>query len=108
MGKYTEDKERIDKITELIANQEPVKEWVCIYWMAVAIGHILEWMVKQMKPGDINEDEKEIEQDMNITWEEFNETLSDTQKILSVVSAGTEQPREDSKRAGNADTESRA
>ena len=46
MSKYTEDKERIDKITELIANQEPVKEWVCIYWMAVAIGHILEWVVK--------------------------------------------------------------
>lgn len=46
MSKYVEDKERIDKITELIANQDPVKEWVCIYWMAVAIGHILEWIVK--------------------------------------------------------------
>ena len=46
MDKLTKDKENIDKITELIANQEPVKEWVCIYWMAVAIGHILEWMVK--------------------------------------------------------------
>ena len=49
MSKYTEDKERIDKITELIANQEPVKEWVCIYWMAVAIGHLLEWVVKNEK-----------------------------------------------------------
>ena len=47
MGKYTEDKERIDKITELIANQEPVKEWVCIYWLAVAVGHILEWIVRK-------------------------------------------------------------
>ena len=47
MSKYVEDKERIDKITELIANQEPVKEWVCIYWMAVAIGHLLEWVVKK-------------------------------------------------------------
>ena len=47
MSKYTEDKERIDKITELIANQEPVKEWVCIYWMAVAIGHILEHITRK-------------------------------------------------------------
>ena len=49
MNRYVEDKERIDKITELIANQEPVKEWACIYWMAVAIGHILEWIVKHGK-----------------------------------------------------------
>ena len=47
MSKYVEDKERIDKITELIANQEPVKEWVCIYWLAVAVGHLLEWVVKR-------------------------------------------------------------
>ena len=47
MSKYTEDKEHIDKITELIANQEPVKEWVCVYWMAVAIGHILEWIIRR-------------------------------------------------------------
>ena len=47
MNKYSKDKERIDKITEIIANQEPVKEWVCIYWMAVAIGHLLEWVVKR-------------------------------------------------------------
>ena len=46
MSKYVEDKERIDKITELIANQDPVKEWVCIYWMAVAVGHLLEWVVR--------------------------------------------------------------
>lgn len=47
MSKYTEDKEHMDKITELIANQEPVKEWVCVYWMAVAIGHILEWIIRR-------------------------------------------------------------
>lgn len=46
MSKYAEDKERIDKITELIANQEPVKEWVCIYWLSVAVGHLLEWVVR--------------------------------------------------------------
>ena len=93
MSKYEEDKKRIDEIAERIAYRQPVKEWACIYWMAVAIGHLLEGMNK-MKPGDIV-DGKEIEQDMNITWEEFDETLSDTQKILSVVSAGTEQPRGD-------------
>jgi hypothetical protein len=47
MNRYVEDKERIDKITELIANQEPVKEWVCVYWMAVAIGHILEYITRK-------------------------------------------------------------
>lgn len=46
MGKYTTDKLRMDQIAENIANQEPIKEWVAIYWMAVAIGHILEWVVK--------------------------------------------------------------
>lgn len=46
MGKYTEDKIRMDQIAEQIANREPVKEWVAIYWMSVAIGHILEWVVK--------------------------------------------------------------
>ena len=49
MSKYAEDKERVDKITELIANQKPVKEWVCIYWLAVAVGHLLEWVVKHEK-----------------------------------------------------------
>jgi hypothetical protein len=49
MSKYTEDKERIDKITERIANQEPVKEWVVIYWLAVAVGHLLEWVVRHEK-----------------------------------------------------------
>jgi len=47
MSKYTDDKERIDEITEIIANKQPMKEWVAMYWMAVAIGHILEWIVKE-------------------------------------------------------------
>ena len=46
MGKYTDDKKRIDEYEEKIANQEPVKEWAVIYWMLVAIGHLLEWVVK--------------------------------------------------------------
>lgn len=47
MSKYTEDKERMDKIAYKIANREPIKEWVAFYWIAVAIGHILEQMHKQ-------------------------------------------------------------
>ena len=49
MSKYTEDKERMDEITEIIANKEPMKEWVALYWISVAIGHILEWIVKQQR-----------------------------------------------------------
>ena len=49
MSKYAEDKERIDKITEIVANKEPMKEWVAIYWLAVAVGHLLEWVVKHGK-----------------------------------------------------------
>lgn len=46
MSKYTKDKERMDEIAEAIANREPIKEWSALYWMAVAIGHLLEWVVK--------------------------------------------------------------
>lgn len=46
MGKYTTDKERMDEIADKISNREPIKEWAAIYWMAVAIGHLLEWVVK--------------------------------------------------------------
>ena len=96
MSKYSKDKERMDEITERLSQRQDIWQDRYIYWIAVTLGHILEWMVKQMKPGDINEDGKEIEQDMNITWEEFNETLPDTQKILSVFPQGTKQSRGDS------------
>ena len=46
MNKYAVDKERMDEIAERIANRQPIKEWSAIYWIAVAIGHILEWVVK--------------------------------------------------------------
>ena len=46
MGKYTEDKIRMDQIAEQIANREPVKEWVAIYRIAVAIGHLTEWVIR--------------------------------------------------------------
>ena len=45
MNKYAVDKERMDEIAERIANRQ-IKEWSAIYWMAVAIGHILEWIIR--------------------------------------------------------------
>jgi len=47
MSKYSKDKERMDEIAERIAYRQPLKEWACIYWMAVAIGHLLEWVVRR-------------------------------------------------------------
>ena len=47
MSKYTEDKERMDEIAKKIANREPIKEWVVLYWLAVAVGHILEYISKR-------------------------------------------------------------
>ena len=49
MSKYAEDKARVDHIAEQIANREPIKEWVALYWLAVAVGHLLEWVVKHGK-----------------------------------------------------------
>ena len=49
MSIYDTDKERIDKIEDKIMHREPLKEWVAFYWMAVAIGHILEWIIKHGK-----------------------------------------------------------
>lgn len=49
MNKYEQDKNNMDYITDRIAKREPLKEWVAFYWMAVAIGHILEWIVKHGK-----------------------------------------------------------
>lgn len=39
------DKERMDEIAERLSSNEPIKEWAILYWMAVAIGHLLEWAV---------------------------------------------------------------
>ena len=49
MSIYDTDKERVDKIAGKIARREPIKEWVAMYWLAVAVGHILEWIVKHGK-----------------------------------------------------------
>ena len=45
MNKYAVDKERMDEIAERIANRQ-IKEWSAIYWMAVTLGHILEWIIR--------------------------------------------------------------
>lgn len=39
------DKERMDEIAERIAFGNPVHPVTMLYWQAVAIGHILEWIV---------------------------------------------------------------
>lgn len=39
------DKERMDEIAERIAFGNPVRLVTMMYWQAIAIGHILEWIV---------------------------------------------------------------
>lgn len=40
-----EDKERMDKFAEDLMYQRPVKEWALLYYVVVAVGHLLEWAV---------------------------------------------------------------
>ena len=40
-----DDKERMDEYAKQLANREPVKEWAVMYWLVVAVGHIIEWIV---------------------------------------------------------------
>lgn len=49
MSKYVEDKEKMDIITERLSQRQDIWQDRYIYWMAVAIGHILEWVVKNEK-----------------------------------------------------------
>ena len=46
MSKYTEDKERMDEIAGRLSERQDIWQDRYIYWIAVAIGHILEWVVK--------------------------------------------------------------
>jgi hypothetical protein len=46
MSKYRTDKERMDIIAERLVHRQDIWQDRYIYWMAVAIGHILEWIVK--------------------------------------------------------------
>ena len=46
MNKYAVDKERMDEIAERLVHRQDIWQDRYIYWIAVAIGHILEWVVK--------------------------------------------------------------
>ena len=45
-NKYQADKERMDIITERLVHRSDIWQDRYIYYIAVAIGHILEWIVK--------------------------------------------------------------
>lgn len=47
MSKYTEDKKHMDEIADKLSKRQDIWQDRFIYWMAVAIGHILEWIVKK-------------------------------------------------------------
>ena len=47
MSKYKEDKEHMDEIAYKLSERQDIWQDRYIYWMAVAIGHILEWIVKK-------------------------------------------------------------
>ena len=47
MSKYTEDKERMDEIASKLSHRQDIWQDRYIYWIAVAIGHILERIVKK-------------------------------------------------------------
>lgn len=49
MSKYVKDKERMDEIAGKLVDRQDIWQDRFIYWMAVAIGHILEWIVKHDK-----------------------------------------------------------
>ena len=49
MNKYRADKEKMDIITERLVHRQDIWQDRYIYWIAVAIGHILEWIVKHGK-----------------------------------------------------------
>ena len=46
MTKYERDKERMDEIAGRLSQRQDIWQDRYIYWVAVAIGHILEWIVK--------------------------------------------------------------
>lgn len=51
MSKYRTDKERMDIIAERLVHRQDIWQDRYIYWIAVAIGHILEWIVKHGTDG---------------------------------------------------------
>lgn len=49
MSKYSRDKERMDEIAGRLSERQDIWQDRYIYWMAVAIGHILEWVQRYDK-----------------------------------------------------------
>lgn len=54
MSKYSKDKDRMDEIAFKLKDRQDIWQDRFIYWMAVAIGHILEWIAKT--GGETNND----------------------------------------------------
>lgn len=49
MSKYSKDKERMDEIVERLSERQDIWQDQYVYWIAVAVGHILEWVVRHEK-----------------------------------------------------------
>ena len=47
MNKYSKDKERMDEIAERLSQRQDIWQDRYIYWIAVALGHILEWIIRR-------------------------------------------------------------
>ena len=78
MSKYSVDRERMDQIAERLSERQDIWQDRYIYWIAVTLVHILEWIVKNgnnavsidSRSADINETiDDDSEQDGWITWE---------------------------------------
>ena len=49
LNKYERDKERMDEIAERLSERRDIWQDRYVYWIAVAVGHILEWVVRHEK-----------------------------------------------------------
>lgn len=47
MSKYTEGKKNMDEIADKLSERQDIWQDRFVYWMAVAIGHILEWIINR-------------------------------------------------------------
>ena len=47
LNKYERDKERMDEIAERLSERQDIWQDRYVYWIAVAVGHILEWIVRK-------------------------------------------------------------
>lgn len=47
LSKYRTDKKKMDIIAERLYQRQDIWQDRYIYWIAVAVGHILEWIVRK-------------------------------------------------------------